>query len=62
MGGHLVHASLPHLHNHCAPDNASRSSRCTRMCPNVVVVEKNQEMKLEAPPSVPLLQNKIGGL
>eukprot|EP00957_Ditylum_brightwellii_P172723 13148712-Ditylum_brightwellii.AAC.1 len=44
--------SLPRLHNHCEPDNASGSSWCAQMCPDVVdVVKKDGEGKLEAPPS-----------
>eukprot|EP00957_Ditylum_brightwellii_P089311 6800145-Ditylum_brightwellii.AAC.1 len=46
-------ASPLHLHNHCVPNNASRSSWRTQMCPDdvVVVVKKDGDGKLEAPPS-----------
>eukprot|EP00957_Ditylum_brightwellii_P195182 14870875-Ditylum_brightwellii.AAC.1 len=49
--------SLPHLHNHCAPNNASRNSQRTQMCSDIFIfgVKKDERGKLEAPPFTSLL-------
>eukprot|EP00957_Ditylum_brightwellii_P167732 12769144-Ditylum_brightwellii.AAC.1 len=61
---HHVHHSLPNLYKCCAPNNVSqheRNSRYTQLHPNIVAAKKDEEEKLEAPPSVSLLLDKIGG-
>eukprot|EP00957_Ditylum_brightwellii_P196393 14963696-Ditylum_brightwellii.AAC.2 len=48
-------SSLLHLHNRCAPDNASRNWQRTRTCLDIFGVKKDEGGKLEALQSASLL-------